>query len=1294
MTIIRKNIRGDVLKQFVLIAVAIAIGSLTHAATGIEILYDFEDQTSRTNVVDVLTADGSQNGQIAQTSGNGPGNGPTYGFSDGVNGSGGLDFIDLDPQFGFSNMVETQGVIDFTTAMVFSVDINPNVQAAAGTLMPLLWTGKNRGTGETSFGINDNGQLEFYMSGLNPGTTHVSSGTNLIQLNQYQSVGFTLDLAMNTLTFFLNGAPIDTIAGVGVGQATLPANGHAAGSPVQVGWLQNISPASQTQYSGLMDNVYISDTLPDGNLCVNAPFYFAADQDHDCYVTLTDFGLYLNQWLWCTDTGNSACDPYQPAPQYLDSDFNQDYYVGGKDFSTFADQWQACTNPVDPVCEPYLPQPPPKPNHLGGWFTGYHKLVFNDEIVWPLGISGHGTFSTPPYYTPGSGILNKHSGIVVGVGFGAVLTSAEKNGLEQWVSDGGILIITANEGPAMWASPPSWLGFTSWWSGGGTFFRITDPGDPLVAGVTAGEAATLYSTKGVTGLLPGCVSVMNNGGSVSFLTYSPHGDGYVVYLGDFMIPRANPAVLEKTIAQDMWRAAIEIWANMVSHLGLPTRNGEIQKWWDSQLPPNPPLAFWWRYEKENPLGGALYAPPYPRAGDELSSLDFEMGKGERSWKYFFVTTSMALSTLEVRPTDLTGPGGSIPSSELSISIQEKPWPTYPKAPYWLVDPCNVEPLGGPEVNLAANDTYTYWLKVRCPEDTPAGTYQGNLEFINNAAVVETLPVVVTVWPIYQPNSDVLHYELEHNWFVMPGGYYIGLGPYPQNSDPDLVAEYMTHLTEMGVDFAQNIGELDKGYADSFLPPYTRIKETGVRLTDWLAANPNAFNDPYDPASLPHIDFSCYDAMYFDNAIAAGFTNFATNYSKPPMSLTDERKLAWRFTEYATYLKERGFPEVYTKIDDEFGPAGVPAFIDTSTFIRPTGFKTYTTTPNFQYSPTSVPAIDPHLDMWQWWPIIDWDQIQIDQGIAWDSSNELWAYSASSYWGNYSDYARGTGWNIAYGEFEGLHTHGYARWRWNDHEGVLPAWNLDYSPNDTVTVINNSQSVYQARYLAGLRRLIDYANQKGLAPATVAFVESELPNIIGTGAGATIRINLSVSSVAANYGPNARDIFPEYLVSPKDFETAKVEIFTLIQQLQTAIAASAQPSLKYGECLLVDDGTQRFQIVRDAGHAAQATILSDEVVRLTGLTPDVTSGPFNASYPVHVFLGTFGATTAVQNIVAADVPDHITAFYPAAGAYAIKHIPSSSYTGGQVLMVVGGDGPGLDKGVNALNNFLVPDVNRP
>lgn len=255
------------------LVVLVIMGCLAYSAGAVELLYDFEDQTSRINIVDVIAGDGSQNGTVNQSSGWGYGDGPSFSVAGGRDGTGGIDFGNIVRPFAYSNMVGTLDVIDFITSMSFSVDLETSVLAGsggvddAGWITSLFWTGMNRGVGETGFSVlgqtGGGSKLWWYMNSLGNGS-HVSSVLDSIALDQWQSVAFTLgvdpgdDLFVEgrTLRFYVNGVEIDTFTGVGIGQGVLPGLGHATTSPVQVGWAQNIG--YQIQPDGVMDNLYVS----------------------------------------------------------------------------------------------------------------------------------------------------------------------------------------------------------------------------------------------------------------------------------------------------------------------------------------------------------------------------------------------------------------------------------------------------------------------------------------------------------------------------------------------------------------------------------------------------------------------------------------------------------------------------------------------------------------------------------------------------------------------------------------------------------------------------------------------------------------------------------------------------------------------------------------------------------------------------------------------------------------------------------------------------------------------------
>jgi len=63
--------------------------------------------------------------------------------------------------------------------------------------------------------------------------------------------------------------------------------------------------------------------------------------------------------------------------------------------------------------------------------------------------------------------------------------------------------------------------------------------------------------------------------------------------------------------------------------------------------------------------------------------------------------------------------------------------------------------GGLPAALSANDTYVFWVDVAIPKGTFEGTYATNIELLTGGAVVGSVDVGLTVWPIVLPDeSDV------------------------------------------------------------------------------------------------------------------------------------------------------------------------------------------------------------------------------------------------------------------------------------------------------------------------------------------------------------------------------------------------------------------------------------------------------------------------------------------------------------------------------------------------------------
>ena len=95
--------------------------------------------------------------------------------------------------------------------------------------------------------------------------------------------------------------------------------GYAVSRVGQVGWLQNIPPSGQTQYSGFVDNVFISDRLlTDAEMAALPDFvlekcgdpgtvYHPYDLDRNCYVSLGDFALIAGKWMLCNNPRDLDC---------------------------------------------------------------------------------------------------------------------------------------------------------------------------------------------------------------------------------------------------------------------------------------------------------------------------------------------------------------------------------------------------------------------------------------------------------------------------------------------------------------------------------------------------------------------------------------------------------------------------------------------------------------------------------------------------------------------------------------------------------------------------------------------------------------------------------------------------------------------------------------------------------------------------------------------------------------------------------------------------------------------------
>jgi hypothetical protein len=262
-----------------------------------------------------------------------------------------------------------------------------------------------------------------------------------------------------------------------------------------------------------------------------------------------------------------------------------------------------------------------------------------------------------------------------------------------------------------------------------------------------------------------------------------------------------------------------------------------------------------------------------------------------------------------------------------------------------------------------------------------------------------------------------------------------------------------------------------------------------------------------------------------------------------------------------------------------------------------------------------------------------------------------------------------------------------RWYWNDHEGCLPGPD---GPFDSVAVINNGQSVYQARYLAGLYRMLETAKRTGRALDVATQVEKEIDKVIGRDTNAVIPIlaqNIGSGLAVQKYGDGVQEIWPKFCLSPERYEAAKVRLFQLILRLKEAMS-DVRPTIRYGDTALVASGQPACRLVCEEDPAA-AQALQQRVRELAGTDlPLAKTAAVGKGAGAQVLLGTWKGSPLIQQTVQAHVPGEITAFYPRPGAYAVKYIPRAADDA--IILIVGGDLKGLAKGAKYFGKFLVAE----
>ena len=174
-----------------------------------------------------------------------------------------------------------------------------------------------------------------------------------------------------------------------------------------------------------------------------------------------------------------------------------------------------------------------------------------------------------------------------------------------------------------------------------------------------------------------------------------------------------------------------------------------------------------------PLFSLITGDTIPTDAEKIASVETRAAQGEYEPVSFSIYAKRNLTNFTAIAPDLVGPGGNlIDKSNLDIRVvkvidQSKDyrwkegWPVLPSQEYLLKDdtqnifpgnwsmPGNLPDLnlaGNAKANISSGKSKQFWLTIKVPESTPAGTYNGSITLQADGINQATLPISVEVLP--------------------------------------------------------------------------------------------------------------------------------------------------------------------------------------------------------------------------------------------------------------------------------------------------------------------------------------------------------------------------------------------------------------------------------------------------------------------------------------------------------------------------------------------------------------------
>lgn len=719
--------------------------------------------------------------------------------------------------------------------------------------------------------------------------------------------------------------------------------------------------------------------------------------------------------------------------------------------------------------------------------------------------------------------------------------------------------------------------------------HVQQPDHPLLKGV---DIATLEEVQLGTVLSPAqggesVIGVASQAGKpaagtqASALWTKKIGNGRLIFVSDsFFPPYGVPNKIKPVPA---WPAQVDqLLKNLLAEVQVPTLEQAVKAM--------PDFTLWYREPTTWQSARISYPLEPQNKQEQLEKVVIHAGGNEHQRSQFFTTLSKIPATIGAKVSDLQSTNATIAAKHIKVGYQGRPTPDYsgPMTFVRWLNPDDHFPNDSPVI--------TWWLDVDT-SNARAGVYKGHVA-LNLGSQTHNVPVELVVEAAALPSRRLMQFDIE---------YYI------YHSDV-FRTQWLEHFQEMGV--TSFIGGAPQG---QHLTKVLTLRDTGESLADYAAKASQPIG-----ANLPPLDYSYLLAGQSDfakilqQAVAHGLVDYRSYYFGGVTRQTilrtakilyrddsitedspqvDELAIAY-MSQYARFLRERGYRNYYTKTMDEWGTSRVDKYLKVAIPASKAGWANLA-------NPNIISPLSDRIQRGKIWPYIHaywiegspslWYELQRRYQVpAIDMPTGYHTILTSSYWWDLPILGGPRAlWATAWRGYAGFHLHGWTRNSYTAQNVLLLDDKRTVCPSQNLLMV--SQSYEDAQYLALLNQMTDYLAQHEQTRTQALKLQADLASIISENADALL--------------PVVQNQITKRDLTQKDFAQAKVLVLALLDQARQEMAKlSIQPDLRWGPFYFVKEGKPVAHILHDSLSTSVASQLAKLVQNDTGQSLQISTLP--------------------------------------------------------------------------------------